>query len=224
MIRRTPALSNSYRCSGNIGRTVGTEPTDTQTVVLRLPCFLSRKDLVTLAIQDAHSNRMRRPLYICGGDDGGGRVRYLNLLLRQIRRTAVDRPANKLNPECPRLFRIGACGSVERIELWQRRARRGVDGYICLAGDGQCNSSPISCGSVLVLAFPTARFRISLGAKFAHERARDGAYSLNPLQLPKQPCKHVRPLRLDAGARLGTPVLATARRLPSGCAIFGQSR
>ncbi|MFZ0603713.1 MAG: hypothetical protein WAN05_20585 [Roseiarcus sp.] len=74
--------------------------------------LLSGKDFVALAIENAHADRLRRPLYICGGDDCGGRVGDFNLLLRQIRRAAVERSANKLDPERPRLFRYDLGRSV----------------------------------------------------------------------------------------------------------------
>jgi|HubBroStandDraft_4_1064222.scaffolds.fasta_scaffold963962_1 hypothetical protein len=83
------------------GELVGLAP---QTVLCP-PRFLSRKDFVTFAIEDPYSDRLGWPLYICRGDDGGGRVRCLNLFFRQICRPAIDRPANKLDPEYPRLFR-----------------------------------------------------------------------------------------------------------------------
>jgi hypothetical protein len=67
--------------------------------------LLSRKDFVAFAIEDAHSNRLRRPLYIRGGDDCGRRIRHFNLLLSQVRRAPIDRPANKLDPKRPRLLR-----------------------------------------------------------------------------------------------------------------------
>ena len=53
------------------------------------------------------------------------------------------------------------------------------------------------------LTFPASRLCVGLIAKLSHERARDGADALGPLQLPKQPRKHDADLGLDAGARLG---------------------
>ena len=67
--------------------------------------FLSREDLVAFAVEDSQSDRLRRPLYLRGGDDGGGRVSHFNLFFCEIGRAAVDGSANELDPECPRLFR-----------------------------------------------------------------------------------------------------------------------
>jgi hypothetical protein len=61
--------------------------------------FLARKDFAAFAIQDAQSDRLRRPLGIRGGDDCGGRVSRLNVFLRQIRWATIMRPAYKLDPE-----------------------------------------------------------------------------------------------------------------------------
>ena len=145
--------------------------------------FLSGKNFVALAIKNAHADRLRRPLYVRGGDDCRRRVRHFNLLLRQIRRAAVERSANKLNPERPRLFR----DDLRRFAHWTMHARP--------AGDDQRDPTPVSrrfvpCG----LPLPAARLRISLIAKLAHQLASDSAYSLHPFQAPKQPCKHIRAL------------------------------
>ena len=150
---------------------------------------LAGKDFVAFAIQDAHADCLRRPFDVRGHDDRPGRVRRFNLFLRQVRRTAIDRPANKLDPERPRLIRERAGRFADGTE--PRRS----------AGDDQSNPTPISrCPAVIGLTFPAAGFRISLSAKLGHERASDGVYSLHPFQLPKQPCKHVRALCCDAGA------------------------
>ena len=68
-------------------------------LLLCRPSLLSREDLAALAIQDAQSDRLRRPLGVRGGDDGGGRVFRLYLFLGQFRRPMIVRPANKLDPE-----------------------------------------------------------------------------------------------------------------------------
>ena len=62
------------------------------------------------------------------------------------------------------------------------------------AGDDQGDPSPVSRRLVAIgLTLPAPRLRISLVAKLIHERACDGAYSLDPFQLPKQPRKHSPP-------------------------------
>ena len=177
--------------------------------------FLSRKNFVAFTIEDPQSDRLGRPLYVCGGDDGGGRVSHLDLFLRQIRRAVVGRPANKLDPEYPRLFRNDF---GRRIRLRKRRTR-GVkpDTPRRPAGDDQGDPSPVSRRLITIgLTFPSPRLGIGLVAKLIHEGARAGAYALDPFQLPKQPRKHIRPLGLDDGARLAMRALATARRLPNG--------
>ena len=67
--------------------------------------LLPGEDLVALAIENAHADGLRRPLYICRGDDCRRRVGDLNLFLRQIHWPLIERSANKLDPERPRLFR-----------------------------------------------------------------------------------------------------------------------
>ena len=55
--------------------------------------LLSRKDFVAFTIQDPHANRLRRPFYVGGGNDRGGRVRRFDLFLRQIGRAMIERAA-----------------------------------------------------------------------------------------------------------------------------------
>ena len=113
---------------------------------------------------------------------------------------------------CSETISVGGLGSG-------RGAARGVkpDAPGRPAGDDQGDPSPVSRRLIAIgLTFPAPRLRIGLIAKLIHERARGGAYALNPFQLPKQPRKHIRPLGLDDGARLGMRALATARRLPNG--------
>jgi hypothetical protein len=160
--------------------------------VLRPSRFLSRKNFVAFAIEDPQSDCLGRPLYVCGGDDRRGGVSHLDLFLRQIHGAVVDRPANKLDPEYPRLFRHDP---RRRIKLRKGRTRRVKrDAPRRPPGDDQGDPSPIARRLVTIgLTFPTPRLRISLVAKLIHERAGGGSYSLNPFQLPKQPRKHVRP-------------------------------
>ena len=177
--------------------------------------FLSRKNFVAFTIEDPQSDRLGRPLYVCGGDDGGGSVSHLDLFLRQIHGAVVDRPANKLDPEYSRLF---GNDFGERVRLRKRRAR-GVkpDTPRRPAGDDQGDPSPVSRRLITIgLTFPSPRLGIGLIAKLIHEGARAGPYALDPFQLPKQPRKHIRPLGLDDGARLAMRALATERRLPNG--------
>ena len=68
----------------------------------------------------------------------------------------------------------------------------------------------------LGLTLPAARLRISLIAKLAHERARNGVYSRDPFQAPKQPCQHIRALRSTSDPWFGMRVLATTRPFPNG--------
>jgi hypothetical protein len=84
------------------------------------PRFLSRKDFVAFAIEDPHADRLGGPLYVRSGDYGRRRIRHFNLLFRQIRRALVDRPANELDPEGPRLFRNNFS---RRIRLGKCRRR-----------------------------------------------------------------------------------------------------
>ena len=162
--------------------------------------FLSGKNFVAFTIEDPQSDRLGRPLYVCGGDDGGGSVSHLDLFLRQIHGAVVDRPANKLDPEYSRLF---GNDFGERVRLRKRRAR-GVkpDTPRRPAGDDQGDPSPVSRRLITIgLTFPSPRLGIGLIAKLIHEGARAGPYALDPFQLPKQPRKHIRPLGLDDGAR-----------------------
>ena len=167
--------------------------------------FLPREDFVAFAIEDADPDRLGRPLDIRRGDDRGGRVRDLNLFLHQIRWAAVGGPANELDPERRLLIRDDPRGGLNRIRLRRRRSRRD-DGVNIRrpAGDDQCDAAPVSRGSVAsALTLPAARFRIGVIAISAHERPRDGVDPLDPFQLPKQPCKHIRPLisRPERGSR-----------------------
>jgi hypothetical protein len=189
---------------------------------LRPPRFLPSEDFMAFAIEDPDADRLGRPLYVCGGDDGGGSVRHFNLLLRQIGRPAVDRPANKLNPECPLRLRNDLGW---RIRLGKRRTRSlNMSAPGRPPRDDQGDPSPVSRRLIATgLTFAAPSFRVSLVAKRMHKRARSGAYSLGPLQLPQQPRKHIRPSGLDAEARLAMPIQAAARRYPNGCAIFAQS-
>jgi hypothetical protein len=173
------------------------------TLVLSRPSLLSRKDFPSFAIQDAQSDRLRRPLGVCGGYDCGGRVCRLNLFLGQICWATIVRRANKLDPEYlgpvrGDAHRLGAC-----IKFQKRRAGCGVEGGApgSPTGNNRCNASPVSRGSGAIrLSFPSARFPASLDAKLTHEHARRSVYPLNPFQLPEQPCKHVRLPCPDAGA------------------------
>jgi hypothetical protein len=177
--------------------------------------FLSRKHFLAFTIEDPQSDRLWRPLYVCGGNDGGGGVSHLDLFLRQIHGAVVDRPANKLDPEYPRLFRNDPGRRIK-----PRKGRTcGVktDAPGSPARDDQGDPSPVSRRLIATgVTFPTPRLRIGLVAKLIHERSGRGPYSLNPLQLPKQPRKHIRSLGLDDGARLAMRALATGRRLPNG--------
>ena len=191
--------------------------------VLCPPGFLSGEDFMAFAIKDPHSDRFRRPLYICGGDDRRGRVRHFNSLLRQIGRTAVVRSANKLDPEGPRLFRndLG-----RRIRLQRRRDHRlKTEAPRGPAGDDQGYASPVSRRLIAIgVTFPTPRLSIGFVAKLAHERARGGVDPLDPFELPKQPRKHVRSLwsRRRSAARDACP--SDSGSLPQRFARYSANR
>src|SRR5271166_2677657 len=115
-------------------------------LVLSRPRLFSRKDFASFAIQDAQSDRLRRPLGVRGGYDCGGRVCRLNLFLGQICWATIVRRANKLDPEWLGLVggdahRLDAC-----IKFQKRRAGWGVGGGTpgSPTGNNRCNASPVS--------------------------------------------------------------------------------
>src|SRR5208282_675499 len=150
-----------------------------------------------------------------------------NAFLRHIRRPIIGRPTNELDPERLRLFGDDPGRLAKRFILQKSRARCSIEGcaFGRSPGDNRSNAAPVSRRPRAVgLAFPTACFRIGLGAKLADGRAGDGMYSFNPFQMPKQPCKHFRPLSLNAGAWRAVHVLAKSASLTQRMALSSTSR
>ena len=167
--------------------------------------FLSGKDFVALAIENAHADRLRRPLYVRGGDDCRRRVRHFNLFFRQIHWPLIERSANKLNPERPRLFR----DDLRRFADWDHARTSG----------GRRPTRPDSS-----LAPSRPHRPLAPGGAPPHKphrQIRASARSLRRVFAPSFPGAkatmqaYPRPL-FDAGPCLGARALATARRLPNG--------
>ncbi len=99
----------------------------TPSVALSAIGLLSPKDLAAFAVENAQSNRSRRPRRIGGGDDRRRHVRHLNLDFRQSHRSAIWRRADKLDSERERGGGADVRHFVCRPELGKgsRLTRRG---------------------------------------------------------------------------------------------------
>ena len=153
--------------------------------------LLSRKDFSAFAVENAQSDRSRRPRGVGGRDNRRRHVRRLNLDLRQRCRSAIRPCAEKLDAERahrgtdvrrfvrqprpgrgtrlarPRLYAIGNQNGIHR------QPHRGVDVFALAdqARHRQCDKTPIPrdfVGAGLLLT--SARLAVSVRAEVADQR------------------------------------------------------
>jgi hypothetical protein len=66
---------------------------------IALDSLPAAKDFATFAVEDAHSDRVRRPHEICSSDDCRRHIRHPNIDFLQSYWFVIPRPSEKLNPE-----------------------------------------------------------------------------------------------------------------------------
>jgi hypothetical protein len=94
---------------------------------LRRSGFLAREDFTAVTVEDAQSDRPRRPRGARGGYDRSGAVRRFDVFLGQIRRAVVGRTADKLDPKRLWWLRDDPGRLGDWIKFEKRRALCGVE-------------------------------------------------------------------------------------------------
>ena len=185
--------------------------------------LLTAEDFAAFMVENAQSYRSRRPLDICGGDDCGRDVRYMNLDFPQSCRSVIRGRADILDSE--RARRGGGDGRQfgfrPQFGKGSRLARRGLfsigneNGIHCqpykgvnvlaatdLACNRQCNKTPVLrdfIGTGFVFTAP--RLAVCGLAKIVDQRLGLSVYAINPRVAVGQPRQHWR-LPWDQAYRL----------------------